>query len=194
MVHRKRILGDACDYRERSFQHLKKVHTLWLFACESIWDKAPETCFDADALCALYDNQPPCAPFKDHWMHLAEFSPPPTVVPAQPLPLRDRLPVREFLGTGPYSDGATLISPFEEIIFLWRPEKQPIRQLYSKTVPQQAPPVVPADTSLQQPQLLTGLPENQRTDKGGERRDIPIQNDQRDGEVMPFCNYQVYAV
>ncbi|CDI81601.1 NLI interacting factor-like phosphatase domain-containing protein, putative [Eimeria praecox] len=178
--------------KERSFQHLKKVHTLWLFACESIWAKAPEACFDADALCALYDNQPPCAPFKDHWMHLAEFIPPPTITPAQPLPQQDRLPVREFLGTGPYSDGASLISPFEETIFLWRPEKQPIRQLYSKaTTTQHIPSTLSAGTSHQQ-QLLPTRPEGQKNGQG--REDMASRSDRQEAEVVPFCNFQVYAV
>ncbi|OEH77297.1 uncharacterized protein LOC34622220 [Cyclospora cayetanensis] len=176
--------------KEGSFQHLKKVHTLWLFSCESVWAKAPESCFDADALCALYDNQPPCAPFKDHWMHMADFTPPPAVAPAHPLPLRDRLPVREFLGTGPYSDGATLISPFEEIIFLWRPEKQPIRQLYSKASTQHN--TQPHSTDAQQQQLLSARPESQRSDQGGE--EVRALNDRQEAEVMPFCNFQVYAV
>ncbi|KAL8272281.1 hypothetical protein Esti_003798 [Eimeria stiedai] len=177
--------------KERSFQHLKKVHTLWLFSCESIWAKAPESCFDADALCALYDNQPPCAPFKDHWMHLAEFSPPPLGTPAQPLPNRDRLPVKEFLGTGPYSDGATLISPFEEIIFLWRPEKQPVRQLYAK-VASQIPPALPADAPKQQ-QLLSTLQQSQQIAHEGKANDA-TRGDRQDADVMPFCNYQAYAV
>ncbi|CDJ42404.1 NLI interacting factor-like phosphatase domain-containing protein, putative [Eimeria tenella] len=182
--------------KERSFQHLKKVHTLWLFACESMWAKAPESCFDADALCALYDNQPPCAPFKDHWMHLAEFVPPPAVAPAQPLPLQDRLPVREFLGTGPYSDGASLISPFEETIFLWRPEKQPIRQLYSKASTQHSPPTLAAGSphpqqQLQQ-QLLPLRPEGQNVGQG--REEMTARSGRQEAEVMPFCNFQVYAV
>ncbi|KAL8446632.1 hypothetical protein Emag_004692 [Eimeria magna] len=177
--------------KERSFQHLKKVHTLWLFSCESIWAKAPESCFDADALCALYDNQPPCAPFKDHWMHLAEFSPPPLAAPAQPLPSRDRLPVKEFLGTGPYSDGATLISPFEETIFLWRPEKQPIRQLYAK-VASQIPPAIPADAPKQQ-QLLSTLQQSQQIAHEGKANEA-TRGDRQEAEVMPFCNYQAYAV
>ncbi|CDJ58560.1 hypothetical protein EMWEY_00016510 [Eimeria maxima] len=181
--------------KERSFQHLKKVHTLWLFACESIWAKAPEACFDADSLCALYDNQPPCAPFKDHWMHLAEFSPPHAVTPAQPLPQQDRLPVREFLGTGPYSDGASLISPFEETIFLWRPEKQPIRQLYSKattTTQHIIPPTLSTGTSHQQ-QLLPPRPEEQKSGQGREDM-VASRNDRQEAEVVPFCNFQVYAV
>ncbi|KAL8447088.1 hypothetical protein Emed_004612 [Eimeria media] len=178
--------------KERSFQHLKKVHTLWLFSCESIWAKAPESCFDADALCALYDNQPPCAPFKDHWMHLAEFSPPPLAAPAQPLPSRDRLPVKEFLGTGPYSDGATLISPFEETIFLWRPEKQPVRQLYAK-VASQLPPAIPADAPKQQ-QLLSTLQQGQQIAHESSKANEPTRGDRQDAEVMPFCNYQAYAV
>lgn len=127
-------------------------------------------------------------------MHLAEFSPPPVVAPAQPLPLRDRLPVREFLGTGPYSDGATLISPFEEIIFLWRPEKQPIRQLYSKSSTQYIPQAVSVDTLHHQQQLLPARPESQRMGQGGEDHDMAARSDRQDAEVMPFCNYQVYAV
>ncbi|KAL8434205.1 hypothetical protein ACSSS7_003306 [Eimeria intestinalis] len=177
--------------KEKSFQHLKKVHTLWLFSCESIWARAPESCFDADALCALYDNQPPCAPFKDHWMHLAEFSPPPLAAPAQPLPNRDRLPVKEFLGTGPYSDGATLISPFEETIFLWRPEKQPIRQLYAKVAPQ-IPPALPVDAPKQQ-QLLSTLQQSQQIAHEGKAIEA-TRGDRQDADVMPFCNYQAYAV
>ncbi|KAL8438699.1 hypothetical protein Efla_005237 [Eimeria flavescens] len=181
--------------KERSFQHLKKVHTLWLFSCESIWGKAPESCFDADALCALYDNQPPCAPFKDHWMHLADFAPPPVAAPAQPLPLKDRLPVKEFLGTGPYSDGATLISPFEETIFFWRPEKQPIRQLYAK-IPPALPQALTADSTTKQQQLLAAaIQQSQQTAQKGKGNDMPsTRTDRQDGEVMPFCNYQAYAV
>lgn len=128
-------------------------------------------------------------------MHLVESSVPPLVAPAHPLPPKDRLPVKEFLGTGPYSDGATLISPFEEVIFLWRPEKQPIRQVYSKGfAPQVAQALAPGTSQPQQQQLLLGLGDNQRNDKGGERHEVPERSDRRDAEVMPFCNYQVYAV
>lgn len=128
-------------------------------------------------------------------MHLAEFSPPHAVTPAQPLPQQDRLPVREFLGTGPYSDGASLISPFEETIFLWRPEKQPIRQLYSKattTTQHIIPPTLSTGTSHQQ-QLLPPRPEEQKSGQGREDM-VASRNDRQEAEVVPFCNFQVYAV
>lgn len=130
-------------------------------------------------------------------MHLAEFTPPAAVTPAQPLPQQDRLPVREFLGTGPYSDGASLISPFEETIFLWRPEKQPIRQLYSKatttTGTQHMPSTLSAGTSSHQQQLLPARPESQKSGQGREDM-VASRSDRQEAEVVPFCNFQVYAV
>ena len=120
-------------------------------------------------------------------MHLAEFSPPPVGTPSGPLPPKDRLPVKEFLGTGSYSDGACLISPYEEIIFLWRPDKQPIRQLCAKTYTQDNPQALPSEPSPQ----VSSQPEGQLPGEGGEEIS---RSDREGGEVLPFCNYRVYAM
>eukprot|EP00070_Physeter_catodon_P038876 XP_028345770.1 uncharacterized protein LOC114486307 [Physeter catodon] len=139
---------------------LSRVHTLWLYCCEAALTRVPESAFEADALCAYYENSPPTSPYRDHWIHLAQkddstneekvgASSSKTEIPTStdtgapwlsaahqhhPLPPQDSLPVREFLGTGPYSDGATLTSPFEEIVFIWRPDKQTVRQLYGEDI------------------------------------------------------------
>ncbi|EPT28354.1 NLI interacting factor family phosphatase [Toxoplasma gondii ME49] len=110
---------------------LARVHTLWLYCCEAALARVPESAFDADTLCTYYDNSPPTAPYRDHWVHLAQEKPTAEHEPAHPFPPPESLPVREFLSTGSYSDGATLTSPYEELLFIWRPEKQMIRQLYA---------------------------------------------------------------
>ncbi|PHJ21760.1 nli interacting factor family phosphatase [Cystoisospora suis] len=110
---------------------LARVHTLWLYCCEAALARVPESAFDADTLCTYYDNSPPAAPYRDHWVHLAQEKSLPENPPAHPFPPPESVPVREFLGTGPYSDGATLTSPYEEVLFIWRPEKQTVRQLYA---------------------------------------------------------------
>lgn len=111
--------------------NLARVHTLWLYCCEAALARVPESAFDADALCTYYDNSPPTAPYRDHWVHLAQEKPVAEHEPAHPFPPPESLPVREFLSTGTYSDGATLTSPYEELLFIWRPEKQTVRQLYA---------------------------------------------------------------
>ncbi|PFH35648.1 NLI interacting factor family phosphatase [Besnoitia besnoiti] len=110
---------------------LARVHTLWLYCCEAALARVPESAFDADTLCTYYDNSPPSAPYRDHWVHLAQKKRIAEREPPHPFPPAESLPVREFLSTGPYSDGATLTSPYEEVLFIWRPEKQTVRQLYA---------------------------------------------------------------
>lgn len=195
-----RVLPFLCvSHRDKQFQHLKKVHTLWLFSCEAMWAKAPEANFDADSLCNLYDNLPPSAPFKDHWMHLADFTPPAVANPAVPFPPKDRLPTREFLATGPYSDGATLTSPFEDVVFIWRPEKQLFRQLYLKST--QEPAQSRAQGGERGLSHQTGGWLRDRGTAASEGREVvsDFSNANGDGsrqdvEIAPFCNFQVYAV
>eukprot|EP00371_Babesia_bovis_P000536 XP_001609183.1 hypothetical protein [Babesia bovis T2Bo] len=128
VVAGKNCTDNVIKSRDPEYSHVHKVHTLWLYSCRATWTMVPPEKFNVDEICDAYSNEPPAQPCKDHWKILMDAS---NISPKRAAPEttpEDQLPTRIFMGTGSYSHGTELISPFERVVIRWDPAKTKLLQ------------------------------------------------------------------
>ncbi|BAM40718.1 CTD-like phosphatase [Theileria orientalis strain Shintoku] len=116
--------------RDSQFNHVHKIHTLWLYSCRATFTKVDESLFDVDEVCNIYSNEPPQLPNKDHWRFLASATKADRLSSDSGYDSKgkDELPTRIFMGTGSYSNGTEVFSSVERIVIKWDPSKTKLLQ------------------------------------------------------------------
>uniref|UniRef100_A0A3B0N7P6 protein-serine/threonine phosphatase n=1 Tax=Theileria annulata TaxID=5874 RepID=A0A3B0N7P6_THEAN len=115
--------------RDPQYNHIHKVHTLWLYSCRATFSKVDESLFKVDDICKIYSNEPPQLPNKDHWKFIN-----PNAGSFKDTNKNDNgkskqeLPTRIFMGTGAYSNGTEVLSSVEKIVIRWDPSKTKLLQ------------------------------------------------------------------
>ncbi|CCF72605.1 RNA polymerase II subunit A C-terminal domain phosphatase [Babesia microti strain RI] len=141
VVAAKNCTDNLIKSREPDFDHLHKVHFLWLYSCRATWQNVSCDKFDVDTVCNIYSNTPPLYPGRDHWKCLYDKDIHGSLAPLTPATItkvtaannkkRDSntsLPLRVFLGTGQYSHDTVIVSPVEKILIKWDPNATKPRQ------------------------------------------------------------------
>ncbi|CRH00802.1 NLI interacting factor-like phosphatase, putative [Plasmodium relictum] len=128
IVAAKNCTDNLIKSKKSDYNHIYKVHTLWLYHCRGTLENVDSSYFDADELCKIYNNKPPMHPKKDHWFfgnkHLRKQDDMTDCVKIE------NLKSRIFLGTGEYTHDAVIFSPFEQIHIKWIEKEVKLRQNY----------------------------------------------------------------
>ncbi|SBS93863.1 NLI interacting factor-like phosphatase, putative [Plasmodium ovale] len=144
IIAAKNCTDNLIKSKKADYNHIKKVHTLWLYHCRGTLESGNSSFFDADELCKIYNNKPPLHPKKDHWFFgnkddLRKNDDTSECVKVE------NLKSRIFLGTGEYTNDAVICSPFEQINIKWIEKEVKLRQIYD--TPLDTTPSVPGDSS-----------------------------------------------
>ncbi|CRG93912.1 NLI interacting factor-like phosphatase, putative [Plasmodium gallinaceum] len=128
IIAAKNCTDNLIKSKKSDYNHIYKVHTLWLYHCRGTLENVDWSHFDADELCKIYNNKPPLHPKKDHWFfgnkHLRKQDDMTDCVKIE------NLKSRIFLGTGEYTHDAVIFSPFEQIHIKWIEKEVKLRQNY----------------------------------------------------------------
>ncbi|EWC74434.1 hypothetical protein C923_04928 [Plasmodium falciparum UGT5.1] len=127
IIAAKNCTDNLIKSKKSDYDHILKVHTLWLYHCRGTLEKRHSSNFDADNLCKIYSNKPPLHPKKDHWF----FGPKEDFKKQEDnkdCVKIENLKIRTFLGTGEYTNDAVIFSPFEQINIKWIEKEVTLRQ------------------------------------------------------------------
>ncbi|KMZ86016.1 hypothetical protein PVBG_03481 [Plasmodium vivax Brazil I] len=129
IIAAKNCTDNLIKSKKANYNHIQKVHTLWLYHCRGTLQSGDATYFDADELCKIYNNKPPLHPKKDHWFfgnkdEMRKQDDTSECVKTE------NLKCRIFLGTGEYTNDAVICSPLEQINIKWIEKEVKLRQIY----------------------------------------------------------------
>ncbi|KEG02558.1 NLI interacting factor-like phosphatase, putative [Plasmodium vinckei vinckei] len=129
IIAAKNCTDNLIKSKQSSYNHIEKVHTLWLYHCRGTLENDRSSLFDADNLCKIYNNKPPLHPKKDHWFFGNKDTDKKQENKNDCIKI-ENLKSRIFLGTGEYTNDAVICSPYEQISIKWIEKEVKLRQIY----------------------------------------------------------------
>ncbi|EUD68645.1 hypothetical protein C922_01045 [Plasmodium inui San Antonio 1] len=129
IIAAKNCTDNLIKSKKADYNHIQKVHTLWLYHCRGTLQSGNSIYFDADALCKIYNNKPPLHPKKDHWFFGNKDEMRKQDDTSECIKT-ENLKSRIFLGTGEYTNDAVICSPHEQINIKWIEKEVKLRQIY----------------------------------------------------------------
>ncbi|CDU19022.1 NLI interacting factor-like phosphatase, putative [Plasmodium yoelii] len=138
IIAAKNCTDNLIKSKQSNYNHIEKVHTLWLYHCKGTLQNIKSSLFNADELCKIYNNKPPLHPKKDHWFFGNKDAEKKQDNQNDCIKV-ENLKSRIFLGTGEYTNDAVICSPYEQINIKWIEKEVKLRQIYdnvSNTVTQ----------------------------------------------------------
>ncbi|CAA9988987.1 NLI interacting factor-like phosphatase, putative [Plasmodium knowlesi strain H] len=129
IIAAKNCTDNLIKSKNANYNHIQKVHTLWLYHCRGTLQSGDSAFFDADELCKIYNNKPPLHPKKDHWFFGNKDEMRKQDDNSECIKI-ENLKSRIFLGTGEYTNDAVICSPLEQINIKWIEKEVKLRQIY----------------------------------------------------------------